>query len=353
MLKNILKLPKGTALFTTALLITLAVMAAACTVQPEAAASSRASSVPSPAAPRITFTSAPVQLVETFTPAPSATLAAATDTPTPVATATTAAATATQGPRPTLGPDDWQNLPVIPESLSKQAQLIYQMGVMKGNNPQAYSKVGDCNMTNPYFLTDFDSPGKYTLAGYNDLQGTVDYFAGSHARKSLAAKQGLTAHAVLSMLWVDWSECTSYETPLTCEFRVQKPMFALISFGTNDANGNVDFDKALRRVIEMTIGNGTLPILATKADNAEGDNSMNRTIVALANEYGLPVWNYWAAVQPLANHGLDPEHNEHLIEGPKGFTNFEADNLKYSWPVRNLTALQVLDAVRKMAEQGQ
>lgn len=265
----------------------------------------------------------------------------------------TAEATATQGPKATLGPDDWKNLPVIPTAISKQAQLIYQMGVMKGNNPKAYSKIGDCNMTNPYFMAEFDTPGKYNLADHSDLQATVDHFAGSHAHKSLAAKQGLTAHAVLSMLWIDWKECTSYETPLTCEFRVQKPLFALISFGTNDANGNVDFDKALRRVIEMTIGNGTLPILATKADNAEGDNSMNRTIAALADEYGLPVWNYWAAVQPLPNHGLDPERTEHLTEGPKGYTNFEAENLKYAWPVRNLTALQVLDAMRKMAEKIQ
>ena len=251
---------------------------------------------------------------------------------------------------PTLGPDDWMNLPVVPETFSKRVELIYQMGLLQGNNPNAYSKIGDCNMTNPYFMTDFATAGAYDLGGYSDLQTTIDYFAGSHDRKSLAAKQGLTAHAALSMLWVDWKECTSYETPLTCEFRIQKPMFALISFGTNDANGNVDFDKAMRRVIEMTIGNGTVPILATKADNAEGDNSINRMIVALADEYDLPVWNYWAAVQPLPDHGLNPEHIEHLTESPKGYANFEEDSLQFAWPVRNLTALQVLDAMRQAFE---
>lgn len=221
---------------------------------------------------------------------------------------------------------------------------------MKGNNPHAYSKVGDCNVTLPAFMGDFDSPGVATLGNYQELQGTVDYFAGSHARKSLAAKQGLTAHAALSMLWVDWEACSTYETPLNCEYRLQKPMYAFISFGTNDANGNVDFEKALRRVLDMTIGNGTIPILTTKADNAERDESINRTIYRLALEYELPLWNFWRAVQPLKDQGVDPEHIEHLSEGPHGWANFEAGSLEAGWPVRNLTALQTLDSVRLSIE---
>ncbi len=279
--------------------------------------------------------------------------AAALSTEAPAAQPTTTPAP-TGGPTPTLGTDAWKNVPVIPTEVSKRVLLIYQMGMMKGNNPQAYSKVGDCNVTMPYFMGDFDTPGKATLGDYTTLQDTIDYFHGSHSRQSLAAKQGLTAHAVLSMLWVDWKQCESYETPLTCEYRLHRPMYAIIAFGTNDASGNVDFDKAMRRVIDMTIGNGTIPILATKADNAEGDNSFNRTIVALAYEYGLPVWNYWAAVQPLPNHGLkDAEHMQHLSEGKLGLFNFTSDNLQYGWPVRNLTALQVLDTVHRLIEAAQ
>lgn len=258
----------------------------------------------------------------------------------------------TQGPRPTLGPNDWQTIPVVPERVSERARLIYQMGLMAGNNPHAFSKVGDCNVTNPYFLTDFDTPGSYKLGEYVELQAAIDFFSGSHARTSLAAKQGLTAHAVLSILWNTWKECDPYETPLTCEYRIHKPMYAIIAFGTNDANGNVDFEKALRRVIDMTIGNGTIPILATKADNAEGDHAFNRMIVDLAYEYELPVWNYWLAVQPIPGAGLlDEVHMEHLSVGPGGYTNFEAENLPYGWTLRNLTALQVLEAVRQGVEE--
>ena len=254
----------------------------------------------------------------------------------------------TEGPRPTLGPDGWKQVPVVPTSVSQRVRLIYQLGLMAGNDPHAFSKVGDCNVTNPYFLTDFDSPGSYRLGEYTDLQDTMDYFAGSHSRTSLAAKEGLTAHAVLSVLWNTWKECDPYETPLTCEYRIHKPMFAIISFGTNDAYGTVDFEKALRRVIDMTIGNGIVPILATKADNAEGGHSFNRKIVELAYEYDLPVWNYWLAVQTIPGKGLlDKQHREHLSVGPDGLFSFEAENLPYGWTLRNLTALEVLQAIRQ------
>ncbi len=253
--------------------------------------------------------------------------------------------TLTPGPTATLGPEDWKNMPVLPTGVSQRVRLIYQMGLLKGNNPAAFSKVGDCNSTMPYFLSDFDSPGQYDLGEYTSLQETIDYFSGSFSRKSLAAKDGLTSYAALSTLWVDWKDCETYETPLTCEFRVQKPAFAILSFGTNDANGNVDFEIAFRRVIDMTIGSGVVPILSTKADNAEGDEAINEAIARVAYEYELPLWNYWLAVQSLPDKGL--RSPEHLSASSVGYANFEGENLNYGWSMRNLTALQVLDMVRK------
>jgi hypothetical protein len=256
------------------------------------------------------------------------------------------------GPTPTLGPDDWMSLPVVPSGISQQVMLIYKLGLLKGNNPNAYSKVGDCNNILPYFLGSFDQPGAYQLGEYADLQTTIDYFAGSYGRKSLAADPGMTAYSVLSMLWVDQKECKSSETPLTCEFRYNRPMFVILSFGTNDAKTQIDFEKAMRRVIELSIGNGTVPILATKADNAEYDHSLNRTIAALAYEYQLPLWNFWAAVQSLPNQGMNLNDPNHLSVGPdlNSYFDFSGDNLKYGWTMRNLSALQMLDAVRKAVE---
>jgi hypothetical protein len=304
--------------------------------------------LPTTQIPTSTESSSPTQVQKLeASPIASATPAPAQLEPTPTITVMP-----TLGPRPTLGQDDWKQVPVVPEDVSQRVRLIYQLGLMAGNDPHAFSKVGDCNATNPYFLTDFDTPGSYNLGEYEDLQDTIDYFSGSYSRASLAAKEGLTAHAVLSVLWNTWKECDSYETPLTCEYRIHKPMYSIIAFGTNDAHGTVDFEKALRRVIDMTIGNGTIPILATKADNAEGYQSFNRLIVDMANEYELPVWNYWLAVQSIPGKGLlDKQHREHLSVGPDGLFNFETDNLPYGWSIRNLTALEVLDTIRRDVEK--
>jgi hypothetical protein len=94
-------------------------------------------------------------------------------------------------------------------------------------------------------------------------------------------------------------------------------------------------------VIETVIEAGAVPILATKADNVEGDHQINAAIARLAYEYDIPLWNFWRAVQPLPNHGL-LEDGFHLtgsiyFNGPQ--------NLKFGWPMRNLTALQTIDAV--------
>ena len=98
--------------------------------------------------------------------------------------------TPTHGPTPTLSADAWQSMPVVPERISETTRAIYKMGQLMGNNPNAFSKVGDCNSTLPYFLEDFDNPDIYRLGDYGELQETIDYFTGSFSRESLAAKIG-------------------------------------------------------------------------------------------------------------------------------------------------------------------
>jgi hypothetical protein len=100
----------------------------------------------------------------------------------------------------------------------------------------------------------------------------------------------------------------------------------------------------LRQIIDYTIAKGAVPILATKADNLEGDFSINKAIVQLAAEYDIPLWNFWKAADPLPYHGLT-EDNFHLTNGPNFFN--DTSDMEKAWPWRNLTALKALDAVRK------
>ena len=230
-------------------------------------------------------------------------------------------------------------------TLSDRARQIYQAGLARGNNPRAFAKAGDCETITDWFLVDFDrGPRFYALGPYADLQTTIDYFKGSFARNSVAARRGFNVAALLTPFWADATVCKPDETPLGCEFRLVRPSFVLIMLGTNDVAHKADFEKNLRQAIQFSLDQDVLPILATKADNLEGDESINDTIARLAQEYGLPLWNFWRAVQPLPDHGLDPD-GAHLTHD----TNFFDDPQKMlsAWPWRNLTALQVLDAVRK------
>lgn len=273
-----------------------------------------------------------------------------TPTPTPTSTPTlasissaTPASTPTPVATPTLAPDAWQTMPVIPASVSPKMCQVFKLGQMMGNNPKSFSKVGDCDSMQPNFLGYIDD-GHYNLGEYTYLQTVIDTFSGSFGRWSLASKNGLTASAVMVPLWNSWKVCGVNETPLECEFRINHPSYAILSFGTNDANGLVPFETTLRRVISTTMGHGVLPILATKADNAEGNNSINATIARLAYEYGIPLWNFWLAVQPLPNHGLQEKAIEHLTNIPYGYpTDFsKPENMQYAFNVRNLNALQIL-----------
>lgn len=252
-------------------------------------------------------------------------------------------------PRPTLKPDQWQNQPVIP-SVSDKVLEIYQKGLELGNNRRAFSKIGDCGSTPAWFLGDFDrEPKYYDLGPYKALSLVIMEFQGSYGRTSLAARSGFNASALFVPLWADRTYCESNETPLACEYRVHKPIMAFIMLGTNDIWHPEEFEPQMRKIIEYSIDQGVIPILSTKADNQESDGSINQTIARLASEYDIPLWNYWAAVYPLPDHGLQ-EDKAHLTWGRNNFGDPEA--MTKAWPVRNLTALQVLNAIwRKISGQ--
>jgi hypothetical protein len=237
-------------------------------------------------------------------------------------------------------------MPIIPVP-SERVVEIYQRGLELGNNMQAFSKIGDCGSTPAWFLGDFDrGPRYYSLGEYEHLTPVIEEFQGSYDRTSLAAKSGFNASSIFAPIWADRSQCQSNEAPIVCEYRNQRPAFAFIMLGTNDVWHKESFEPQMRKIIELSIENGIIPILSTKADNYEGDESINATIARLAYEYEIPLWNYWLAVQPLPNKGLQKD-GTHLTWGSNRFDN--PDTMQKAWPVRNLTALQVLDTVWRKA----
>lgn len=228
---------------------------------------------------------------------------------------------------------------VLP-AVSARARDIYQTGLIIGNNPRAFSKIGDCNSVTPFFLAPFDS-GEYRLGDYKDLQETITYFAGSFAREGMTARVGFNTASLFSRLWADPNLCKG-ENSIECEYRLHRPSIAFVSLGTNGAwLTSIDYEYGMRNVIDYLIAHGVVPILSTKADDLD-EGRFNPIVIKLAREYDVPLWNYRAAVESLPNFGLG-EDAFHLTWGPSYFD----QPLFAAWQWRNLTALQSLDAVWK------
>ena len=249
-----------------------------------------------------------------------------------------------------LPEDAWKTMPVVPTTVSDRARAIYEYGLANGTDPTHFSVIGDCQNVSSYFLSAYDKPGEYSLGDqYSYLQPTIDYYQGSFSRKSLAVKGGFNAAAVISPLRADPKACQSGESPLDCELRTWKPSIVIVSMETWWSEKPAEeYDKYMRRVLDRIIATGALPIIATKADNLEGNNAINATVAQIAYDYDIPLWNFWAAVQPLPHHGLSGD-GFHLTFSRNFFE--DSDRMKSAWPWRNLTALQTLDAVHKALSQ--
>jgi hypothetical protein len=241
--------------------------------------------------------------------------------------------------------NSWMKLPVIPETISDKMKAVYAAGQNGGGlNAKAFSKIGDCETSSDYFLKPFDySTSGYSLGEYSELQGVIDHFSGSFEWTSLAAKPGFSISSVFSSLWADPNVCEANEWPIDCEIRLHKPAFALVMFGTNDVNNTrPTFKKNLEMLVDKLLKNDIVPILVTKADNLEKDNSINAIIAQVAYEKEVPLLNFWRAAQALPDQGLQSDRI-HLTYAAPHFDDPEA--MKAGWPWRNLTSLQALDAV--------
>lgn len=263
------------------------------------------------------------------------------DTATPsksTPTATSAAARAQVAldaptPQPGAGraesPDDWKSLPITP-TVSEEMKDIYQRGLEAGNDPHAFSVLGDCQSLPDVFMGPYDSDPRALAELTSALRETVRNFSGSFDRYSPTVKDGTTTGA---LLWGEWNDneegwCEPGETPLDCELRVHKPSIVIIHIGTHWETRNYRY---LGMIVEKIIAHGAVPVLVTKADNRELDERVNEDVAALAAELGLPLWNFWAVMQDQPNNGLVADSAWELTEDAQ--------------QIHRRAALEMLDAV--------
>lgn len=237
----------------------------------------------------------------------------------------------------------WQDLPIIPE-FSDHARKILKAGIDSGHDPHSFTKVGDCDTSTSWYLSDYDrGPAYYDLGEYGSLQPVIDFFQGSFSWLSFAAKPGFSAASTLSTFFMNYEYCSYDELPLTCEYRIHDPLAVLISLGTNDGYNPPVFKDNMRQILDITIAQNRLPILMLKADNIERDFSINQDIADLAAEYDIPVYNFWAAIQDLDNHGLQDD-GIHLTFYSNYFSHPKVWETAFAY--RNLTTLQMLEKLQ-------
>ena len=206
-----------------------------------------------------------------------------------------------QSPTPSPDPADWKEWPVIP-AVDPSLRAIYEYGQSLGNDPHAFSIFGDCQTRPDEFFGVFETDAVLFESLSPELRETVNNFKGSFNRESPTSQDGTTPGA---LLWTQWHRgeygCTFAETPVDCELRIRRPSFVIIQVGTHFESRNTEY---LRKIILQLMDAGVVPILATKADNRELDDRINRDMALLASEYDLPLWNFWAALSDLPDRGL-------------------------------------------------
>jgi hypothetical protein len=246
---------------------------------------------------------------------------------------------------PTLPLQAWQSMPIIPVVSARMVD-VYRAGLAAGRDPTHFSKIGDCQNITTYFLADFDNPKLYRLGTqYVALQPTINHFAGSWSRESIAVHGGMNVAAVQNPFWTLTPkpvECNSGETPLACEIRIFNPSFVIISMEESWPGVITKYDSYMRKIVEYVLSQNVVPILVTRAELPGSNQDVNDTVARIAYDYQVPLWNFWAATNPLPSHGLTVD-GFHLTQAQDFFD--DPASMQAGWPWRNLTALESIDAV--------
>jgi hypothetical protein len=242
--------------------------------------------------------------------------------------------------------------------ITDHARAIYQRGQTLGNHPNVFAKVGDSITVSNHMLHPIGE-GQYDLDQYDYLQPVIDYFSQETVRQgnaftntSVAAGVGWNAAAVLLPAFADPVQCLPDEAPLACEYRIIRPAWALIMFGTNDVGyvPEIDYRHNLERIVEISTDMGVVPVLSTippRVGYEEAVLRFNQIVREVARQYAIPLWDYHHAMVAYRETSLtfDGVHPSMPARGHDDVTIFRPQNIPYGYVLRNLSALHVLDAL--------
>jgi len=236
---------------------------------------------------------------------------------------------------------------------------IYQKGLALGNNPHAFSKVGDCHTSHVWFMHQFGGQYSYNLGQYTNLKGVIDWFStpndfsdnNSFLRTSQAARSGFVSASVLDPLWkADQSLCPKGESPLRCEYRIHKPSVAIIQFGILDPDflTTGDFQASMTAIVDQSLALGVIPVVSTAPINPvypDKARQFNRFVIQLAQSRNIPYIDLASVLDFLPNHGLDVDNLHMTPAAHFGGIEFAGPSLNTGLTLWNLLALDSLNSV--------
>jgi hypothetical protein len=241
-------------------------------------------------------------------------------------------------------------------NITARAREIYLDGQRKGNFNNVFAKVGDSITTQHYFLVQVGNGSEVLGTSYAYLSPVIEHFrstqtllgGNSFDRGSFAAQGGWDSKAIFDVSRAD-TACAG-KTPLACEYEGIRPSVALIMIGTNDANvhaSNGTYEANLRRIVDTSISYGVIPVLSTIPWNPHREpvSQFNSIVVRVARDYGIPWMDYYDLMEQAPNRGLSSDQVHPSWPPNDNAADFTGSSLNYGYAVRNLLALQTLDAL--------
>lgn len=255
-------------------------------------------------------------------------------------------------------PTSFSLTPVVPTldaATTDRLAAVMRVGQTMGNRANVFTRAGDSITFASNFLVPLAAPSAQTdLSGDGSLNATLNYFrsgaigaANSFANASRAARGGWTAAEVLANL--------------PGELAASKPAFVFVMVGTNDIALGVSaetYRQNLSAIVYTALNAGVIPVLSTIPDiplypTAQARlPQFNQVVQDVGESLRVPVWNYWRALQRVPGAGISRD-GVHPSVAPTGGGDLTTAGLSYGYNVRNLTALQTLDKLRRVLILGQ
>jgi hypothetical protein len=191
-------------------------------------------------------------------------------------------------------------------------RLVYEAAPQSGHSLNMFAVVGDCNSESPVYLQRVRE-GRFSFQGHEELRATVDFFWEAFKRDSLATYGSFNTASVLNPDWGHPAYCEDAEGAFQCELRWSNASVVFIALGTGDQYIWRDSEKRYRTMIEHALQRSVLPVLVTKADALESAQGgaepdyLNSLMRRLAQEYQVPLLDFWLASRNLPGYGLQAD----------------------------------------------